>query len=122
MINPLKFRTTLMWWFMGKSPQFLAIPVFQLPANPCLPNPCENQGKCEMESDKGFICICKQGFQGKVCQHKQRKQPHYSAHRSLNLNTPTVMLTFSTFLTPRRRKTLMLYCPRLRYPPMFKFE
>ncbi|MFH4976923.1 hypothetical protein AB6A40_003632 [Gnathostoma spinigerum] len=39
--------------------------------NPCIPNPCQNSGKCQqLSSEMGleFSCTCLQGFSGKICE------------------------------------------------------
>lgn len=37
--------------------------------NPCLPNPCQNDGQCTV-SGKGFECSCSIGWKGERCEGK----------------------------------------------------
>ncbi len=41
-------------------------------SSPCMPNPCINDGFCaeDKANEKGYLCICKQGFAGNQCQSK----------------------------------------------------
>ena len=36
--------------------------------NACLPNPCLNGGSCQNGKKNGFFCLCRPGYQGKLCQ------------------------------------------------------
>ena len=37
-----------------------------------MPNPCDNDGFCaeDKANEKGYMCICKQGFTGNQCHSK----------------------------------------------------
>ena len=34
----------------------------------CIPNPCENNGKCIQTSDDGYHCVCENGYTGVNCE------------------------------------------------------
>ncbi|KAI0986871.1 hypothetical protein GJ496_008208 [Pomphorhynchus laevis] len=40
----------------------------KLTANPCIPNPCENQGKCLITGVNKQACLCPAPFRGDLCQ------------------------------------------------------
>ena len=42
---------------------------FFLAKNPCYPNPCSNDGHCNIV-DEHFECHCAVGFKGEKCQGK----------------------------------------------------
>ena len=40
----------------------------QRPRDSCHPNPCQNHGQCIMDDLRGFICECKDGNTGRLCE------------------------------------------------------
>src|SRR5664279_4474361 len=41
--------------------------LFVAELNPCLPNPCENDGVCQKKSSTAFTCQCAPGWTGDFC-------------------------------------------------------
>ncbi|XP_063355619.1 protein HEG isoform X2 [Pelmatolapia mariae] len=37
------------------------------PGNPCVPNPCNNEGRCMVDEPDEFRCSCQQGWEGRTC-------------------------------------------------------
>ena len=38
------------------------------PNDPCLPSPCMNEADCIDMGDLEFVCMCKRGFSGELCE------------------------------------------------------
>ena len=36
--------------------------------DPCNPSPCQNDGSCVDLGDMDFMCFCKDGFYGELCE------------------------------------------------------
>ena len=36
--------------------------------NPCMSNPCHNNGQCYPSSETSFMCVCSRGYTGQTCE------------------------------------------------------
>ena len=36
-------------------------------SDPCTPNPCLNEGECDLDPGGGYICSCPYGYGGMAC-------------------------------------------------------
>ncbi|XP_039456366.1 protein HEG isoform X1 [Oreochromis aureus] len=61
------------------------------PRNPCVPNPCNNEGMCMGDEPDEFRCRCQQGWEGRTCNKdidecKQKQEPCPKGSTCVNTN------------------------------------
>ena len=44
--------------------------MLRISVSPCVPNPCQHGGKCEVLDQGGYRCICADGYGGQTCTGK----------------------------------------------------